>query len=133
MAREGRPEHLSDEHIDRSAFDRFATGASDVVSCGAFFAACVLLVVMWAPSIAVIRSVDSWHLVINTATTIVTFLLVALLQKTQRRSEQVMQRKLNALARGIEDILEQRAGEDPGKTRKDIADLRTATGLEEEA
>jgi low affinity Fe/Cu permease len=126
-----RPVHLSDRKLGQSPFDRFATGASDVASRGVFFAACVLLVLLWAPSYFVIGDVDTWQLVINTATTIVTFLLVALLQNAQRRSEQVMQRKLNALARGIEDILEQLAGEDPGKIGKDIKDLRVAIGLED--
>ena len=61
-------------------FDRFAARASDFVSEAVFFLACVLLVVVWLPSYFVFRDVDTWQLVINTATTIVTFLLVALLR-----------------------------------------------------
>jgi hypothetical protein len=54
-------------------FDRFAAHASDFVSEAVFFLACVLLVVVWLPSYFVFRDIDTWQLVINTATTIVTF------------------------------------------------------------
>ena len=46
----------------------------------------MLLVVIWAPSILLIHSISTWQLIINTLTTIITFLLVALLQNTQERS-----------------------------------------------
>jgi low affinity Fe/Cu permease len=66
-------------------FDRFAEAASRFVSRAAFFVFCVLLVVIWAPSLPVFKSVDTWQLIINTVTTIITFLLVALLQNSQWR------------------------------------------------
>src|SRR5438105_2542150 len=68
-------------------FDRFATKASEFASRAWFFTICVALVVLWAPSIALFRDIDTWQLVINTLTTIVTFLLVALLQNSQKRTE----------------------------------------------
>ena len=68
------------------AFDRFAERASDLTSDAGFFLACVALVLIWVPSYFVFGSLDTWQLVINTATTIVTFLLVALLQDSQRRT-----------------------------------------------
>ena len=64
----------------RSLFDRFAELASEFASHAALFIGCVALVLIWAPSYFVFRSTDTWQLVINTATTIVTFLLVALLR-----------------------------------------------------
>jgi low affinity Fe/Cu permease len=45
------------------------------------FVMCFLLVVLWAPSYFVLSKLTTWQLIINTLTTIVTFLLVALLQK----------------------------------------------------
>jgi low affinity Fe/Cu permease len=81
-----------------SLFDRFATHAAKFVSRAWFFAACVLLVLVWCPSILLIRDVNTWQLIINTATTIVTFLLVALLQNTQTRNDAATQDKLNAVA-----------------------------------
>ena len=56
----------------------------------AFFASCVLLIVVWAPSILFLRDVDTWQLIINTATTIITFLMVALLQNSQTRNDQAL-------------------------------------------
>src|SRR5436190_917262 len=61
-------------------FDRFAGWAALVASRATFFAFCVLLIVVWAPSFFLIGNIDTWQLIINTATTIVTFLMVALLQ-----------------------------------------------------
>ncbi len=74
-------------------FDRFAEAASEFASHAAFFIGCVLLVVIWAPSYAVIGNLNTWQLIINTATTIVTFLLVALLQNSQRRNESAFNQK----------------------------------------
>lgn len=70
-----------------SSFNRFATAASSFVSRAWFFALCVILVLIWAPSYFVLPDLDTWQLVINTLTTIVTLLLVALLQNTQTRQD----------------------------------------------
>jgi hypothetical protein len=86
-------------------FDRFATAAAGFVSRALFCVMCVLLVLIWAPSFFLFGTVDTWQLVINTATTIVTFLLVALLQNTQSRSDAAIQHKLNALADGLADLM----------------------------
>jgi low affinity Fe/Cu permease len=76
-----------------SGFDRFAMAASEFVSKPWFFTLCVLLIVLWAPSYFLIQSADTWQLIINTATTIITFLLVALLQNTQQRADQATQNR----------------------------------------
>ena len=69
-----------DERISSSdplapRFDRFAEASSDFASKTTFFFGCLLLVVVWAPSYFVLRNFDTWQLLTNTATTIVTFLL----------------------------------------------------------
>ena len=84
---------------------------------------------MWLPSYFVFRDVDTWQLVINTATTIVTFLLVALLQNSQRRNELAMNAKLDALADGLADLMEGIAPEN-AKLQSDMRELRTAVGIE---
>jgi low affinity Fe/Cu permease len=117
-------------HQGRSSlFDRFAEGASDVASHARFFVACVLLVAVWVPSYFLFGNVDTWQLVINTATTIVTFLMVALLQNAQRRSDLAMHRKLDALADGLADFMEHSAPDDDA-LQADMRDLRSAIGLE---
>ena len=105
-------------------FDRFAEGASKVASRAWFFAFCVLLVVVWAPSIIVLKDIDTWKLIINTLTTIVTFLMVALLQNSQTRADLALQHKLNAIAEMLAHIAEDRGLSD------DVTELRDAVGLE---
>jgi hypothetical protein len=61
----------------------------------------------------------------------ITFLLVALLQNTQRRGEQAINKKLDALADGMADLMSHFADED-NDLRKEIEDLKAAVGLEEE-
>jgi low affinity Fe/Cu permease len=106
-------------------FDRFADKASKLASRAWFFAFCVLLVVIWAPSIVLLRNIDTWQLIINTATTIITFLLVALLQNSQERSDRAIQQKLNAIADSLADIMDNQ--DMPNNARE----LRDAVGLED--
>jgi hypothetical protein len=114
------------------SFDRFAERASDFASHAAFFVGCVVLVVVWVPSYFVFGSVDTWQLVINTATTIVTFLMVAVLQNSQRRSDTAMHGKLNALADGLADLMEHIGQNDPD-LQTDTRELRAAVGIEKPA
>ena len=111
-----------------SAFDRFAGACSRGASRAPFFAFCVLLIIVWAPTGLVLK-VDTWQLIINTATTIITFLLVALLQNTQERSDKALQQKLNAIADGLSDVMAALAGDNP-RLVHDERELRAAVGLE---
>ncbi len=107
------------------AFDRFAEQASKIASRAWFFIFCVLLVVVWAPSILILRDIDTWQLIINTLTTIVTFLMVALLQNSQTRGEHAIQHKLNAMARMLAHLADEQGLKD------DAAELLDSVGLEE--
>jgi hypothetical protein len=126
------------EQSTRTFFDRFAGRCADFVSRAPFFTFCVLLVVVWAPTYFLVGNFDTYQLIINTPTTIITFLLVALLQNTQKRSEQALQHKLDAVADGLADLMEHFAADDPGQQAAkedlsgDIEDLRAAVGLEGE-
>ena len=112
-------------------FDRFAEACALTASRAYFFSFCVLLIVVWAPSYFLFRSLDTWQLIINTATTIITFLLVALLQNSQTRSDQAVQHKLNAIADGIADVMAYLIeGREERDLSKDLAELRAAVGLE---
>jgi low affinity Fe/Cu permease len=119
----------SDVSNQLSLFDRFATAASAFASKAWFFAACLALVLIWAPSIFLFPSIDTWQLVINTATTIVTFLLVALLQNTQARSDEAVQQKLNAIAEGLAALMGALSAEYPSLEHERI-ELSDAVGLE---
>jgi uncharacterized membrane protein len=62
----------------QGAFDRFAEAVSRFVSRGAFFTIALLAVLVWMPTIFAFESVDTWQLVINTLTSVLAFLLIAL-------------------------------------------------------
>jgi low affinity Fe/Cu permease len=110
-------------------FDRFAGAASSFASRAWFFALCVLLVLVWAPSYFLIGSVDTWQLIINTATTIVTFLMVALLQNSQTRADEAVQDKLNAVAAALAQLMDESGDSD--ELRGATKELRQAVGLED--
>src|SRR4051794_12025165 len=93
-----------DEHV--GLFDRFAEEASLFVSRAPFFAGCVIFVFLWIIQ-GVIKVSQSglagftdtaYQLEINTTTTIITFLMVAILQNSQTRAINAIQKKLNAMA-----------------------------------
>jgi low affinity Fe/Cu permease len=113
-----------------SRFDRLASTVAELVARAWFFCVCALIVLIWAPSILLIKNVDTWQLIINTLTTIITFLLVALLQNTQYRSDRAIQQKLNALVEAMADLMEGMAAQDPTMPQ-DVEELRRASGLEE--
>ena len=113
------------------AFDRFAGMSSRIASRAVFFTLCVVLVLVWAPTYFLIRSVDTWQLIINTITTIITFLMVALLQNSQTRSDQALQHKLNAIADGLADLMAYiQSGGEGRDLEQDLIELRAAVGLE---
>lgn len=111
-------------------FDKLADAVSRVVAKAWFFWICVAIVILWAPSIIFIKTVDTWQLIINTLTTIITFLLVALLQNTQYRSGEALHKKLNAMIEAMADLMEAQAEQDPSLPG-DVEELRRASGLEE--
>ena len=121
-------------------FDRFAERTSQLASRAWFFAFCVGMVVVWAPSLPLFGKVDTWQLVINTATTIITFLLVALLQNSQWRGDKATNEKLNALADSLSDLMlatadlidQIAAGADKHDLRHEAEELRKTVGIEEQ-
>lgn len=128
----------SDITPSRSRFDRFAAWATRQVSRGRFFSFAVALVVVWVPSYLIFRDVDTWELWINTATTIGTWLLVALLQNSQQRADNSSQHKLNALAEGVAELLaataenaDTVAGVPAERMRQAARELRFSVGLED--
>ena len=82
-------------------FRKFSQKTSGLVgSPGAFFASVVLLVV-WAVLGPIFHYSDTWQLVINTITTVITFLIVFLIQNSQNRDAKALHLKLDELIRSI--------------------------------
>ncbi len=117
----------------RSVFDRFAEASSHFVSTGAFFGISVVLVLLWFPTILLIPSVDTWQLVLNTAVSVLAFVLVALLQNSERRSDLAAHRKLDAIAAGLADLMQHGADPAASDLRARAGELRRAIGLEDRA
>ena len=85
-----------------SLFTRVAKQTSWIAGRPLTFVVVVLMVVAWAVSGPIFDYSDSWQLTINTATTIVTFLMVFLIQATQNRDAEAIQIKLDELIRAHE-------------------------------
>ena len=85
----------------REVFRKFAAATSRVVGSPWIFVLAVLLIVGWAFSGPVFGYSDTWQLVINTTTTIVTFLMVFLIQNTQNRDSEAIHLKLDELIRAL--------------------------------
>jgi low affinity Fe/Cu permease len=84
---------------NHSWFPAVARGASSAAGTPAMFAIALLAVIVWALTGPLFHYSDTWQLVINTGTTIVTFLMVFLIQNTQNRDTQAVQLKLDELIR----------------------------------
>ena len=84
---------------DTAWFSHFAKDTARFVGRPRVFVAAVALVILWAVTGPLFGFSDTWQLVINTATTIVTFLMVFLIQSTQNRDTEAMQVKLDELIR----------------------------------
>lgn len=78
-------------------FSKFATKTAKIAGRPATFVMAVVLVVVWAATGPIFGYSDVWQLVINTSTTIITFLMIFLLQNSQNRDSEAIQAKLDAL------------------------------------
>ncbi|NIJ22206.1 low affinity Fe/Cu permease [Sphingomonas naasensis] len=86
-----------------SVFERFAQAVAGWAGRPAAFAIAFLVVVGWGLSGPIFKWSDTWQLVINTGTTIVTFLMVFLIQNAQNRDAAAIQAKLDELIRAIDN------------------------------
>jgi low affinity Fe/Cu permease len=85
-----------------SWFTRFARWCSRAAGTPITFAVAVAIVVVWAVTGPLFGFSDTWQLVINTGTTIVTFLMVFVIQNSQNRDSEAIQVKLDELIRSID-------------------------------
>jgi low affinity Fe/Cu permease len=84
------------------AFRCFAQRSSSVLGSAWAFCGAVLVILIWLVTGPAFHFSDTWQLIINTATTVVTFLMVFLIQNTQNRDAKAMHLKLDELIRAVE-------------------------------
>jgi len=97
-----------------------------------FFALCVLLIALWAASYPLFESSLSWEASIHTAASVITLIVLGLVENSARRTEQAMQEKLNVLAEALAALMESRANDDH-RLLEEVERLREAVGLEDRA
>ncbi len=85
----------------RDLLSRFARWTSRTVGHASAFVAAVLVVLTWAATGPYFHFSDTWQLVINTGTTVITFLMVFLIQQTQNRDSEAMHVKLDEIIRAL--------------------------------
>ncbi|MBI4446866.1 MAG: low affinity iron permease family protein [Acidobacteria bacterium] len=87
---------------EKNYFERFATSVARTAGHAQVFVVALGLIAVWSVTGPVFGFSDTWQLVINTSTTIVTFLMVFVIQNTQNRETEAMHIKLDELIRAIE-------------------------------
>jgi low affinity Fe/Cu permease len=85
----------------RELFRRFAQITSQAVGSSWSFILAVFIIIVWAATGPMFQYSDTWQLVINTGTTIITFLMVFLIQNTQNRDAKAIHLKLDELIKGV--------------------------------
>jgi low affinity Fe/Cu permease len=111
-------------------FTRIATGISLVAGQPLTFLLALSVIIVWAVTGPIFNFSDTWQLIINTGTTIVTFLMVFLIQNAQNRDASAMQAKLDELLRAVGKARDQFIGVEH-LTEREIEMIRRA--LEREA
>jgi low affinity Fe/Cu permease len=91
-------------------FTRIATRVASLVGQPLTFSFALFVIVVWGLTGPVFDYSDTWQLVVNTATTIVTFLVVFLIQNSQNRDAAAMQCKLDEILRAVENAREEFIG-----------------------
>lgn len=87
----------------KSVFTRFSKWISRETGKPVTFVMAVVVIIVWAISGPIFKFSDTWQLVINTGTTIITFLMVFLIQNTQNRDTEALQIKIDELIRVIKE------------------------------
>jgi len=119
--------------IVRDAFRCFAQRASVLLGSAWAFCGAVLVIVVWLVTGPTFHFSDTWQLIINTATTVVTFLMVFLIQNTQNRDAKAMHLKLDELIRAMKGArnqlvdLENLSDDDLKKLEEQFRRLRKQT------
>ena len=114
----------------RGPFEAFTEQVNHRVSRAPFFVVCLGIIALWAASYPLWHSSKDWQALIHTISSVLSLLLLVLLENAGRRSEEAAQEKLNVLAEGLVALMHSHSRDDE-ELRQAVADLRNAVGLEE--
>ncbi len=117
------------EAVMEELFEKVANHIARAMGRPLTFLLCVLLVLVWGASGPIFHFSDTWQLVINTGTTIVTFLMVFLIQNSQNREGEALQAKLDELIRALETAQNRFIGLEQ-RTEKEIGEMRSEAGTD---
>ena len=112
-----------------SGFSKFSNGVAHAMGKPVTFALAILIIVVWALTGPIFHYSDTWQLIINTGTTIVTFLMVFLIQNTQNRDTEALQLKIDELIRVTEQArnrlidLEDLTEEEMDKVKQELTSI----------
>ncbi len=122
----------ADETARLPFFSRMSNAVARLTGKPVTFAICCLTIVAWAVTGPLFHYSDTWQLIINTGTTIVTFLMVFLIQNTQNRDGAALQAKLDELIRATQEArnelvgLERHSEEQVERVRDEIVAAATS-------
>lgn len=112
-------------------FEKFVEAATKLISRAPFFAVVVAVVVVWAASFPLWKSITKWELAIHTVGGVLSLLLLVLLENAGRRNTEAVQEKLNVIAEAMAAFMESQLDDDDAELREAVDNLREAVGLEE--
>ena len=116
-------------------FRKFSAKISRLVGTGWAFIIAVAIIIIWVMTGPIFHYSDTWQLIINTGTTIITFLMVFLIQNTQNRDAKAIHLKLDELIHGLKGPhtgfvdLEEMSDEELEELETTFRKLRTSKGL----
>ncbi len=122
----------------RDWFRRFAHKTSSIVGSTAAFALSALIIIIWVACVPTFHFSDTWQLVINTSTTIITFLMVFLILNNQNRDAGAIQLKLdkliraNEVSRNLMIDLEELADEELDRLHVELCNLKEIAEIKTE-
>jgi low affinity Fe/Cu permease len=114
----------------RSPFDQFVEAVYQQVSRPPFFLICVVIALAWLVSLPLWSDTKAWQVAIHTVASVLTLVLVALLENAGRRSAEAAQEKLNVVAEALAALMDSRVLEDQ-TLEEAVIRLRDAVCLEQ--
>jgi low affinity Fe/Cu permease len=114
----------------RSLFEVFVEKMYQGASRAPFFLVCLFIVLAWLVSAPWWHDLKSWQVAIHTVASVLSLLLLVLLENASRRSEEAAQEKMNVIAEALASLMESHARRDP-ELDEAVQKLRDAVGLEE--